>query len=86
MFHALPRHPLVQKKAQEEIDRVAGLDRLPDYSDQASLPYIEAIYREVMRWRPVLSLGIPRNVFEDDIYNGYFRPKGLVLGSRRCLA
>lgn len=46
----------VQKKAQEEIDRVIGHERLPDFGDRKSLPYLEAIYLEVLRYRPVTPL------------------------------
>lgn len=77
MFYALLCHPLVQKKAQEEIDRVVGTDRLPNYEDRSSLPYVEAVYREIMRWRPVAPLGLGHVAFKDDIYKGYFITKGL---------
>ncbi|KAF9070678.1 cytochrome P450, partial [Rhodocollybia butyracea] len=50
-------YPKVQAKAQAEIDRVIGRDRLPTFEDRRSLPYIEAIYREVMRLHPPLPLG-----------------------------
>ncbi len=39
----------VYKKAQEEIDRVVGRERLPDYSDRESLPYLDALLEEVFR-------------------------------------
>ncbi len=52
-------HPDVQVKAHEEIDRVVGAHRLPDYCDQAALPYTSAILKEVLRWRPVAPLGTP---------------------------
>lgn len=68
--------PDVQKKAQQEIDRVVGRNRLPTYNDWEFLPYTEAIMREVLRWRPVLPLGVPHRVTVDDIYKGYFIPKG----------
>lgn len=54
---AMVLHPHVLKKAQEEIDRVVGPKRLPDFDDRESLPYIEAIFQEVLRWRPVVPLG-----------------------------
>jgi len=43
------KHPEVFKKAQEEIDRVIGNDRLADYDDKDSLPYFSAVLREVLR-------------------------------------
>jgi len=72
-------HPEIQKKAQEEIDRVVGNQRLPDFNDRQSMPYSDAIYREVMRIRPVFPLDLPHTSTEDDVYNGYFIPKGAVV-------
>jgi len=43
-------HPEAQDKAQEEIDRVIGHERLPDFEDRPSLPYINAILSEVLRY------------------------------------
>ncbi|KAI6042051.1 cytochrome P450 [Pisolithus marmoratus] len=42
----------------EEIDRVVGTDRLPDFSDRPNLPYIEAVLLETIRWVPVGPLGV----------------------------
>ncbi|KAF7346397.1 O-methylsterigmatocystin oxidoreductase [Mycena sanguinolenta] len=75
-FLAMAVHPDIQKKAQTEIDTVIGTHRLPRFEDRHSLPYIEALYREVMRWKPVGSLGVAHATTEDDIYDGYFIPKG----------
>lgn len=49
-------NPDVVKKAQEELDRVVG-DRLPEFADEPSLPYISAVIMEVARWHPVAPLG-----------------------------
>ncbi|KJA16392.1 hypothetical protein HYPSUDRAFT_71398 [Hypholoma sublateritium FD-334 SS-4] len=75
-FHLIATHPEVQKRAQEELDRIVGSSRLPVFEDREQLPYIEAIYREVLRWQPPLSLCIPHILSEDDYYKGYFIPKG----------
>ncbi|OAG34303.1 hypothetical protein AYO21_11550 [Fonsecaea monophora] len=65
------------KKAQEELDRVVGQDRVPDWSDEASLPYIKAVVNETLRWRTVTILGgIPHAPIQDDEYRGYLIPKG----------
>ena len=47
---AMLAHPEVQKRAQEEIDRVVGKDRLPEFKDRGSLPYVVALIDECLRW------------------------------------
>ncbi|KAG2338940.1 cytochrome P450 [Suillus weaverae] len=65
-----------QRKAQEEIDRIIGPDRLPTYEDRASLPYIEALICESLRWHPSVPMGVPRYLTEDDVFEGHYMPKG----------
>jgi len=74
----MARYPEVQRKAHAEIDQVVGSKRLPDFSDRdfGKMPYIEAIYREVLRLAAPLPLCVPHAVSEDDHYKGYFIPKG----------
>jgi cytochrome P450 len=72
-------HPEIQRKAQEELDRVVGRDRLPAFSDKENLPYLNAMYKEIMRWFPNGPLGIPHAVFEEDEYRGMRIPKGSVI-------
>ena len=55
-FLAMATYPEVQKRAQAEIDAVVGSHRLPDYDDRPSLPYINAIIKESMRWHLALPL------------------------------
>jgi cytochrome P450 len=69
-------HPSVQKRAQEEIDRVIGNERLPDTVDKDALPYVRSIITEILRWCPPLPLGVPRAASADDLYEGQFIPKG----------
>ncbi|KAJ3788994.1 cytochrome P450 2 Le.CYP2 [Lentinula aff. detonsa] len=73
---AMCLHPDIQTKAQEELDNVIGKDRLPTFEDRRHLPYVEAIYREVMRLYPPVPLGFPHISMEDDFYRGYYIPKG----------
>ncbi|KAG8695456.1 hypothetical protein FRC11_001475 [Ceratobasidium sp. 423] len=65
-------YPEYQKLAQKEIDEVLGKDRLPTFADRSSLPYVEAIYKEVMRWQPLAPIGIPHRLGSetDDEYKG----------------
>ena len=50
-------YPEVQRQAQVEIDRVIGNERFPTLADQSSLPYVDALVKEVLRWNPVGPLG-----------------------------
>jgi len=54
---AMVMYPDVQKRAQAEIDSVIGLDQLPTFEDRPSLPYMEALFREILRWHPIVPLG-----------------------------
>ncbi|PYH85820.1 cytochrome P450 [Aspergillus uvarum CBS 121591] len=78
-FLAMALYPDVQRKAQEEIDRVIGSDRLPTDTDRPNLPYIDAIVKEALRWHPVGPMGIPHRSMEDDICGGYLIPKGSII-------
>ena len=49
LFLAMTLYPEVQKRAQAEIDTVVGPNRLPDFHDRPSLPYINAIVKELSR-------------------------------------
>ncbi|KAH8984051.1 cytochrome P450 [Lactarius akahatsu] len=76
---AMTLYPDVQRKAQTEIDQVIGNSRLPDFSDQDALPYVQAVLKEVLRWHPVTPLGVPHKVRVSDIYEGYYIPAGSII-------
>ncbi|KAG0699228.1 cytochrome P450 [Suillus ampliporus] len=79
-FLAMTLFPEVQKKAQAEIDAVVGPDRLPTFADRASLPYIEALTKEILRWNVVVASGMSdHSTSEDDIHDGYYIPKGSLI-------
>lgn len=56
-FLAMLKFPEVQAKAQEELDRVVGTDRLPTFEDEPHLPYVGALVKEVFRWQQVAPFG-----------------------------
>ena len=78
LFLAMAVNPEVQVKAQQEIDRVIGNDRLPGFEDRDHLPYINAICSELLRWLPAAPLGVPRLLLDDDHYNGFHFPKNSI--------
>ncbi|KAI0831913.1 cytochrome P450 [Trametes gibbosa] len=76
---AMVLNPDVYRRAQEELDAVVGHDQLPDFTDRASLPYVNALLEEVIRWRPALPLGIPHQVIASDHYREYDIPGGCMV-------
>ncbi|KAF8745190.1 cytochrome P450, partial [Rhizoctonia solani] len=79
---AMIHNPDIQEKAQAEVDAITGDRRLPEMEDEANLPYVRRIIKEVLRWRPVVPLGIPHACSEDNTYKGYLIPKdAIVIGN-----
>ncbi|KAJ7662334.1 cytochrome P450, partial [Mycena rosella] len=60
--------PDAQRKAQAEIDSVTGRKHLPDFGDEASLPYVSALVKEVLRWKNITPSGLPHRLITDDEY------------------
>lgn len=75
---AMLAYPEHQRRAQAEVDTVVGRSRLPTFADLDHLPYIHAMIKETMRWRPVDPVGMPHYSIEDDWYEGMFIPKNTV--------
>ncbi|GJE96510.1 cytochrome P450 [Phanerochaete sordida] len=71
---AMVLYPETQSAAQEELDRVLGRDRLPEFADQDSLPQVVALIYEVLRWNPPLPLATPHRAMSEDHYQGYYIP------------
>ncbi|KAI9934766.1 hypothetical protein ASPWEDRAFT_654684 [Aspergillus wentii DTO 134E9] len=78
-FMVMALNPHAQRRAQEEIDRVVGTNRLPGYQDRDHLPYINAMVKEVLRWHPVVPSGVAHQSIEEDICEGYYIPKGAIV-------
>ncbi|KAI0926476.1 hypothetical protein AcV7_005406 [Taiwanofungus camphoratus] len=79
---AMVAYPDVQAKAQRELDDIVGKARLPNFDDQQSLPYVNAIIKEVLRWNPPAPLAIPHTSINVDHYEGYHLPAGsIVIGN-----
>lgn len=84
---AMTLHPEVQKRAHEEIDKIVGLGRLPTFADRPSLPYVECILKESLRWYPANPIGgykAVRGPFSIKIYLVFCR-RAATPDSRRLL-
>ncbi|KIJ60079.1 hypothetical protein HYDPIDRAFT_139854 [Hydnomerulius pinastri MD-312] len=80
-FLAMTIHPEVLKTAQAELDAIIGTERLPTFEDRDSLPYVNAICKEVLRWNVVAPLAMPHVTTQDEIFEGYFIPKGSMVSA-----
>ncbi|XP_011885125.1 PREDICTED: cytochrome P450 2W1 isoform X1 [Cercocebus atys] len=69
------RHPDVQGRVQEELDRVLGHGRPPQPEDQQVLPYTSAVLHEVQRFITLLP-HVPRCTATDMQLGGFLLPKG----------
>ena len=61
--------PKIQKKIQEDLDRVVGPNRLPCLADKPQLPYLEATLSEIQRCANVSHQSLVVSLY---IYSVYF--------------
>ncbi|KAJ7204583.1 cytochrome P450 [Mycena rebaudengoi] len=65
--------------ANPDIDAVVHEGHLPSFDDEESLPYVSAIVKEVLRWKPVTPIGVPHATAVEDTYRGYRIPAGSIV-------
>jgi len=56
-FVAALLRPEIQTMAQKDLDAVTRRERLPTFEDRSRLPFVDAICKEILRWRPVVPMG-----------------------------
>lgn len=70
------RSPRVQKKVQEELDKVIGVKRIMTENDFSNLPYLQCVVKEAMRLHPPTPLMLPHRSNANVKIGGYDIPKG----------
>ncbi|KAJ3837356.1 cytochrome P450 [Lentinula raphanica] len=74
-FAAMMLYPDIQKQAQAEIDSFMDQEgRLPTISDRHRLPFLEAVFKELLRWHPPSPLALFHRTSRDDMYKGFLIP------------
>nr|ACA64047.1 cytochrome P450 monooxygenase CS'3H isoform [Salvia miltiorrhiza]AJD25230.1 cytochrome P450 CYP98A76 [Salvia miltiorrhiza] len=72
----LIKNPRVQQKAQEELDRVIGYERVITELDFSNLPYLQCVAKEALRLHPPTPLMLPHRANTNVKVGGYDIPKG----------
>ncbi|KAL3499504.1 hypothetical protein ACH5RR_038597 [Cinchona calisaya] len=68
--------PEIMKKAQQELENVAGKNAIVEESHIQKLPYLYAVMKEVLRLHPVLPLMVNHSPSESSVVGNYRIPKG----------
>ncbi|KAH0843308.1 hypothetical protein FOPE_08262 [Fonsecaea pedrosoi] len=64
---AFALHLEVQEKGRKEVDAVCGTERSPKWTDFQKMPYVNAIVKEGMHWRPRSPTALPHVLKEGTI-------------------
>ncbi|KAJ9630031.1 hypothetical protein H2204_008835 [Knufia peltigerae] len=80
---AVCHFPEWQERLHDEVEKVVGPGRVPEFTDWGQLPLVRAFAKELLRWRPVVPSNLPHRAVKSDVYQGYYIPKGsLVWGNQ----
>ncbi|XP_073481204.1 cytochrome P450 2K4-like [Aquarana catesbeiana] len=69
------KYPNIQKKVQEEIEKVIGTAQLR-LEHRKQMPYTDAVVHEILRYGDIAPGSVPHATSQDVTFRGYFIPKG----------
>ncbi|XP_069602823.1 cytochrome P450 2G1-like [Ranitomeya imitator] len=75
----LLKHPDVEERIHQEIDKVIGRDRAPNVEDRPHMPYMDAVIHEIQRYVDLIPMGIPRKVIRDLKFRDFLIPQGTTI-------
>ncbi|XP_063771235.1 cytochrome P450 2K6-like isoform X2 [Pseudophryne corroboree] len=77
-FLLMMKYPDIQKKVQNEIERVVGSAQ-PRVEHRIQMPYTDAVLHEIQRFGDILPGSAPHSTSQDVTFRGYFIPKGTLV-------
>ncbi|XP_075229565.1 methyl farnesoate epoxidase-like [Lycorma delicatula] len=75
LIQMLIKYPLIQKKAQKELDKIFQESSVPTLKDRNRLNYLEALIMEVQRFCNIAPTTIPHRAKKNVKINDFFIPK-----------
>ncbi|KAE9385564.1 cytochrome P450 [Gymnopus androsaceus JB14] len=69
LLYAMTLYLEAQRTGQDEVDRVVGRGRVPDFGDMEDLVYVQALIKEILRWQPAGPLGFPHHLTESSSFS-----------------
>uniref|UniRef100_A0A7M4FJI5 Cytochrome P450 2K1-like n=1 Tax=Crocodylus porosus TaxID=8502 RepID=A0A7M4FJI5_CROPO len=71
------KYPEIQRRIQEEMNKVIEPGQLPTLEDRKKMPYTDAVIHEIQRFANIVPMSVSRSTSRNVNFRGYVIPKGI---------